>query len=454
MPVRSSSTAQQTGLARGWVAGSLVGAVALSLRVVEVGGKLGSSVLAGANEPAGEVQRWLGWQLWDNLRNGRSPNDATVFAEGRATLFEVAGNPGIAALVAPLHALGSPNFAHSLGILALMVASIVAAGAYGGARGVPWLAALAAAGAWWPAGLAAGWASQVWIAPGAAAATAWVFEKRGWSWLFTAIGALVAPLPTAAFLFGAGAFRLGLVAAVGLIAPPFGSVAALAPADLGWITGHAAHAVPMAAWFAIVLLWNQRDAASRSLAVVAGVGILLAIAPGVVAGFTLPTVLFAGYGALAAGVLPALLGAALPAVARGFTRHGRIAVGALLFADAVGPAWLGGGAFWGTPRPIPALFTSLATTPRETVVTVLPEHTHLWGGVGWIPIHQQRAFRVPRPPDLSDTLPSDVASSLRRGSMSGVLVLDESSAADASAFASALGPPDESIGDLHVWRWP
>lgn len=419
-----------------------------------MGGKLGSSVLAGANEPAGEVQRWLGWQLWDNIRNGRSPNDGSVFAEGGTPLLEVAGNPGVAALLAPLHALGSPNFAHSLGILALMVTSIIAVGAYGGVRGVPWLAAMAAGGAWWTAGLASGWSSQVWIAPGAAAAAAWMLEKRGWSRLFTVVGALVAPLPTAAFLIGAGALRLGLAAAIGLVAAPFGSVAALAPADLGWISGNATHAVPMAVWFAIVLLWTQRGVSSRALAICAGAGILFAVAPMAVAGFALPTAIFTGNGSLAAGALPALLAASLPALAHGFTQQGRIAVGALLLADAVGPAWLHGGAFWGVPRPIPAVFTTLAATPRASVVTVLPERLHPWAGVGWIPVHRQRAFRAPDPAARPEPRPADFASSLRGTSSPRVLVLADSSAADASAFASALGPPHESVGKLHVWRWP
>lgn len=443
-------------LGRGLVPGLLVGAVAVAARVAEVGGRLGSSSLVGARTVPGEVQRWLGWQVWDNLRAGRAPMDASVFEAAQGSLLDLVGNPGVAALVAPFHALGSVNFAHSLGMLSLLFTACVAGGVYGGVRGVPWLGALAAVGAWWSTGLAGGLAAQAWLAPGAAAAAAYVMEKRRWAAAFAVLGAVTAPLPTAAILVGAGAWPLAGLAAVGCIAAPFGAANPLSPADLGWVAGRAQRAVPLATGFAIALLWGERGR-DRVLSVVAGLCLLAAVAPLPVAGFRLSETISEGWAPGATIALGLLFGATLGPAAGRLTQHGKIAVTLLCFVDAAGPGLVGGGAWWGPAAPPPAALLALAAEPRTRVVTVLPESANPAAGVGWIPVHRQRVSRPPQlevDPSALDTRASEVATALRGATTPSVLVLVDADAGDVSAFASALGAPDAMGPNMQVWTWP
>lgn len=445
-----------TVLRRGLLPGLIVGTVAIATRVAQVGGKLGSSSLIGADTVPGEVQRWLGWQLWDNVRSGRSPLDASVFPSVSGSLLDVVGNPGVAALFAPFHALGSVNFAHSLGMLALLFAACMAGGVYGGVRGVPWLGALTAGGAWWATGLAGGHAAQAWLAPGAAAAAAHVVGKHKWAAGFTLLGALTAPLPTVALLAGAGAWSLAGLAALGAFVAPFGAAPALSPADLGWVAGGAQHAVPLAAWFAIVFLWGERGR-ERVVSIVSGLGLLLAVAPMPVAGFRLPEVISGGWAHGSGLALALLFSAALRPVARRLTQQGKLAVGVLCLVDALGPPLIGGGAWWGPPTPAPAALVVLVETPRSRVVTVLPESANPAAGVGWIPVHRQLASRPPQLQDDAfalDTRPAEMATSLRSATTPAVLVLANASPEAASAFASTLGAPDAMGPDLYVWTWP
>ncbi|GDX81246.1 hypothetical protein LBMAG42_30570 [Deltaproteobacteria bacterium] len=444
------------GARRGLAPGLLVGAAVVAARVAEVGGKLGSSTLIGAPTLPGEVQRWLGWQLWDNIRAGRSPLDASVFPSVSGSLLDVVGNPGVAALLAPFHALGSVNFAHSLGMFALLFTACLAGGVYGGVRGVPWIGALAAGAAWWQAGLAGGLAAQAWLAPGLAAATAYVLEKRGWAAAFAALGAVTAPLATAAVLAGAAAWPLAGLAALGCLVAPFGEANALTPADLLWVAGGAHRAVPLAAWFALAFLWGERGR-ERAVSVGVGLCLLAAVSPMPVAGFRISEAMWGGWAGGSSVALAMLLSAALGPAARRLTQHGRIAVALLCFADSLGPAFLGGGAWWGAPAPAPAALVAAGGEPRSRVVTVLPESANPAAGVGWIPVHRQLASR---PPELEigagglDTRPQEVATRLRSATTPTVLVVANTDPSGVSAFASALGAPDALGPDVAVWTWP
>ncbi len=80
-----------------------------------------------------EVQAWLGWQLWDNLRSGRALGDASVFYAPVSSLWALFGNPGAAAVVAPLHALASPRAVAATASVAVVVLN-AAGGAALGAR--------------------------------------------------------------------------------------------------------------------------------------------------------------------------------------------------------------------------------------------------------------------------------------------------------------------------------
>ena len=258
--------------------------------------------------------------------------------------------------------------------------------------------------------------------------------------------AATAPLPTAALLAGGGAWPLAGLAALGLLAAPFGTTAPLL----------SLHAVPLAAWFAIVFVWRERGGA-RFLAVLAAAGLLLAVVPSPVAGFRLPEVLGSGWGPGAIVAIAMLFGAALGPVARRLTQHGKIAVGLLCFVDVMAPMGIGGGEYWGPPSPPPAVLVALAGAPRSAVVTVLPEPANPAAGVGWIPVHRQFSTRAPSLGGAAagpDTQPADVATTLRSATTPVVLVLTNAGAADVSAFASALGVPDALDAQTQVWTWP
>ena len=102
-------------------AGLAVAAVAVAARLVEAHGRLDRVTLAGGADPVAEVNRWLPWQLWDNVANHRAPFDASVFAEGTGSLLDVVGNPGIALLSFGFHAGGSASVGAGLGVLLVLV---------------------------------------------------------------------------------------------------------------------------------------------------------------------------------------------------------------------------------------------------------------------------------------------------------------------------------------------
>lgn len=441
-------------------AGLAVAAVAVAARLAEAHGRLDRVTLAGGADPVAEVNRWLPWQLWDNLANHRAPFDASVFSEGTGSLLDVVGNPGIALLSFGFHAGGSASVGAGLGVLLVLVLNVLGGAAYGGAFRSPWLGALAGAAAWGVTGAAGGHAAQVCVGPAAMAGAAWLAERRGLAIGLTLLGAVVAPLPSAAFLLGAGLFPLAAVAALGLVAAPLGTWGAsgVGGVDLVWPAGRAARALPLALPLAGVACWNG---GKRSAAALLLVGVLLGIAPAAVAGARILPALAPGSGAALAAAVALVFAAALPLVAR-LVSPRRVALGVFLAADALGPILAGGGAAW-APRPAPSeVLRALGATPRAGVVITAPDERVPAAGVGAIPVHRQRVGWAPSRAALEGgqaeqrhMVSEDGVAQLVRSSNSPVVLDLRDVPADVlSSYASELGPPDELTATGALWRWP
>lgn len=436
----------------GLVPGLLVGALAVGVRVIEgvAAGRWGH-----AAAPLAEVAGWLPWQLQDNLRSGRSPLDASLFADGPGSLWAITGNPGPAWLLAPLHAV-LPAQGAMLGPLLLLFANAVAGGLYGARHRMPWLGALAASASWWAAGFTLGTGAQVLLAPGLLAAAIAASAPRG-AVLSALLGAVCAPLPTVALLLGAAELRLALIAALGLFAPALGTWGGVGwtGADLGWPAGEAERALPLAALLALAGLLH-RGAGSRAGGVVAALLLAVALRPAGPGGleFALPALASA---APTAAALAFLLAAGVRLAASELRADGRALLGVLLLVDLAAPVLLGGGRLWHPDRPIPASLQALSDTPRSVTVHVLPAAENPAGGVGLVPFHRQVLTRTPQL-GTSDAEPQGIDAgqvqlSLRRDRAKLAVILTSPDAVERSAWATKLGPPRDVLPEMAVWVW-
>ncbi len=438
---------------RGVGPGLAVGGGVAALRAAE---GLATGSWGRAATPLGEVSAWLPWQLLDNVRSGRSPFDASVFTDGTASLASVVGNPGLAILEAPLHFIGSPAVAAAGAVLLLVVANAVAGGVYGAARGAPWLGALAASAAWWAPGFTAGTGAQCCLAPGLLAAGAGADRPR-WAAVFTLLGAVCAPIPTAAVLLGAGLLPQALLAVSGLLLPALGTWGGegFGGADLAWIGGRAERALPLGALWALWALGRDRGA-GRAGAILAGGLLLWGLAPAPLAGFEVVVPWSASSSPIAAA-LAVLLAASLPHAAA-LRWQGRFLLGALLLLDAAGPVLRGGARLWHDDPPVPALLVTMASSPRSATVLVAPTGLSPAAAVRLIPHHHQLAARAPsldgRGSAQGELRPEQVLFTLRQTNAPLVLVFVSPDAGERSVWASRLGAPRSQDGDAAVWAWP
>ncbi len=439
-------------MGRGLIPGVVVALGMLALRWVEALGVTGPVALRRAADGLTEMQGWLAWQLWDNVRQGRSPMDASVFTDGTTSLWSVVGNPGAAALLAPLSAVLAPDAA-GLGAFGVVATLNILAGAhFGAAHRVPWLGALAAAGVGGGVQLAGGGFPQAFFAPGLFGAAALVAGRARVAVAWTLVGAVFAPVPTAGMLLAGGGLPYAALAAAGLAAAPFGSGAgpALVPADLFWPGGGAECALPLAAGLALVALWQARGW-RRLLVVPAGAALLAGVVPEPVAGYQVMRAVTATSAPVAFG-LALLLEGALPLAAMQVGSR-RILLGAFLVVDLVGPPWVGGGRVLVPASPVAPAFVELAGAPRRVEVLVVPESEPA-AGVGLIAHHRQHAARAPRLGIIPSVpvRPNEVRDHIRRSVLPVVLVQVNPEAGQASALASAFGPPAAYTPPLAVWR--
>ncbi|MSQ03268.1 MAG: hypothetical protein EXR71_15480 [Myxococcales bacterium] len=424
----------------------------LALRMLEGTTVAGPVALRRATDGLTEMQGWLGWQVWDNLSHRRGLLDASVFLDGTASLWSVVGNPGVAALLAPLWGVLAPDAAGLLGFGLLATLNIVAGARFGAGHRVPWLGALAAAGVGAGVQLAGGGFPQALFGPGLLAAAALAAGHARLAVAWTLIGAALAPGPTAGMLLAVGGLPYAALAALGFAVAPFGSGAgpALIAADLFWPGGGAQSALPVAVGLALIALWQARGW-SRLLVVLTAAGLLAGVVPEPVAGYQVVGGLAAS-SAPVAFALALLIGGALPLAAT-LTRARRTLLGACLVADLVGPVAVGGGRVLETASPVAPVLVSLARSPRRAEVVVIPDSAGA-AGVGLIPHHLQHASRAPRlANDPSGGVPlNELRDHIRRSVRPVVVVLLEPEAGQASVLASAFGPPETYAAPMAVWR--
>jgi hypothetical protein len=364
---------------------------------------------------------WLPWQIYTNVVSGRGIWDSSGFvAAADAGLPGLVGNPGVALLVAPIHALGSPILAHNLALLLLQSSNVVAAWFVGaGLRPRPraWLAAGAVAGAsLWTWQLGGGAWSAAWVAPGLGAIAA---AQRGFSLAalgFAAAGVAFAPFPTAAALLGGalvgarphrsgGLLLVGAGIVVGWLAPSAlrGGVPGLPLGAISWPASADAPGLPLL--FLIGVHAASRVRGARPLAFVALLLVVVALgstwtdasgAPIVVDGFGLPQLV----GRRGASHTHELLSAALVlALLLGLARAGRARFGqktelllvALALLEPRVQGWRGQAvALWqGVTWPAPSVLVDLAAAPYTTPLLQLPLLGVREGLVGFVPLHQQ-----------------------------------------------------------------
>jgi hypothetical protein len=341
----------------------------------------------GTLDGARGVASWLPWQLYVNAVARRGLDDASVFVfGGDAGLHALVGNPGVAALIAPLHALNRPILAHNLALLLLLGTGAAAMGLMAKARGGG-LASEAACmlfglGPWWWAQAVEGAPSTAWLAPGALASASFIAGHRRVAWACTAVGAVTAPALTAALLV-TRPHAAGLALA-GLLGPPLGhALAAHLPA--GGLAWPAAPVGTMGLSLAFIL---GLPGLGRRGAAVAGLALLCVDLP-TVGGFALPS--FA---------LPhprAWLGAACVLSALPWIRlHPRTAL-LLLTLEPFGARVLHfRSAPWtGDAWPVPKLFEAMARAPFSSPILQLPLLTTRDGAAGFIPLHRQRVSGGP-----------------------------------------------------------
>lgn len=434
--------------------GALVGAAVVALRLLE-GARYGRWGHAPA--PLAEVAGWLPWQLQDNLRHGRLPFDASVFADGTASLWPITGNPGGAVLAAPVVALFGAAGGSVLVPLLGVFLNAVAGGVYGATHRVPWIGALAASASWWAVGFTQGTGAQVLLAPGLLAA-AWVGGSSRRGAAVALLGALIAPLPTGAALLAAGELPLGAAALLGLLLPPLGTWGGEAwrGSDLAWFAGGAARALPLAALLALAGLLRGAGGA-RVAAAAAVLALVAGFHPAALAGFEV-TLTGVASSAPAAAALTILLVAGVRLAGQTAHAQARAALVGLLALDVAGPILAGGGGLWHATRPLPAALEALADTPRSATVHVVPAAANPAAGVGLLPYHRQLVGRAPTlsstASDTPEMNPEQVLFTLRRENPRMVLVLTTEDTVQRSAWATKLGPPRELREDMALWAWP
>lgn len=457
----------------GWSRRVAVGAVATGLALISLGPfltHLDVALPGGRFGPGTQRAFWLPWQLYANVVSGRGPNDASgLVALADQGLLAGVGNPGIAALFAPLHGLGSPVLAHNLGLVLLHLTNAVAAAAFGATlrRPQPLLAAGLVAGAGWlTAQLGAGALAAAWIGPGLGALAAWRAGRPGAFWAFAALGIVGAPVPTAFALLAthdprlrgqplsAGTATTAALAAlaVALVAPSAlaGAPLALPPTFLAWPASGAAVGLPLVFLVGLAERWRAKD----RLGVLLGLALLGAAIPSVVdaegdavvvSGFALawPSVpLLVRHGAeLATGVLVLAIVGALHGAAR--ARLGGLAqlgLAVLALAEPMLAAERGQAVrLWtGTRWPVPDALVEMGERPYAAGILQLPYYELRDGLVGLIPFHRQAISGGPGQ-EAPGRAHDGLEELLRENPALGALAGENSNAGDVGPMAERAG---------------
>ncbi len=395
------------------VAGAAAGAASLA----PLWAHLHVALAGGGLSPAQQRAFFLPWQLADNVVSGRGPWDASVFAwGGEAGLLAIYGNPGVAALLAPLHVLLAPIPAHAVGLAALVASNAIAlAWAGANARTIVLGAAIGAGAGWWGGQLGAGALAAGWAAPGLAL---WATGGRGAGAIaLGVVGALVAPVPTAAGVVAAlldppdrargawGPPLLGVAAlavVIRALAPPLGAGAGIVSIQaVVWPAGGVAIGAPIAASIGIAAALADRGG-RRLLAAVAVVAALAATGPWAVdAGGEALTV-----GAFKVPLFPWSLGGLRTELMAAAILLGQIAAfqllsawapgvwaaAALCLAEAPAQAMAGQpvGIWTGARWVIPPAIADARRAPRVRVFLQLPAAALQELAVAYVPFHQQR----------------------------------------------------------------
>ncbi len=389
-----------------------------------------------------QLNFWLSWQIWDNLRNLRVPWDSSVLVVGgELGLFRLVGLPGPALFLWPLQGLGGPLLAWNLSLLCVAWINVMGAWVLGSALrrpgdgaplGMLALVGMATAGWGWTQ-LAQGALAAVWLGPALAAIGFSRLQRGSWATVAAVIGLIGAPLLTGLLLLGAlcwerrSPWGIGLFSLIlGLLLPVAGLDGGAPPA-IGTFLGSesaagggAAAGLPL---WVLPALWVGCRGGWRWLL---GVGWLLLCGPMArdgmgelleLQGYQIPLAPEIGWiAAHRRELIGAALGLALIPGLRAVSRLQQptwLLLGLFLLLEPAiqsargQPVALAAGA----QLQVPDGFRKLAEHPRQTAILQLPLFEVTEGGLFWVPFHQQRVWGGPglgRPGALRDALDAEV----------------------------------------------
>ncbi len=407
-----------------WLAAGVLAVVLLLAVTHPFWQQLRDGIHGGRLSALGQLNFWLSWQIWDNLRNLRVPWDSSVLVVGGDLgLIRLVGLPGPAAFLWPLQVAGGPLLAWNLGLLLIAWTNVMGAWVLGHALRRPGesaplsvlaLLAMATSGWCW-AQLAQGALAAVWLGPALAAIGFSRMQQPRLATAAAAVGLLGAPLLTGLLLVGALFWEKRSPWGIGLAALFFGLWVPVAGVDggapppldavLGFSTGASA-AAGLPLWV-LPALWMGSRGYGRWVIVACwlllcgpmardGAGELLELQ-----GYQIPLGPEVGWiaehrreligAAMGLALIPGLRAAA------GLTQPTWLLLGAFLLVQ---PALQ---AAWGQPvalaagaqLQVPEDFRKLAVQPRQTAILQLPLFEATEGGLFWVPFHQQRVWGGP-----------------------------------------------------------